>query len=138
MNFTQQCQIEFFVTVSLELITRWKNVGGHICGGQARRTVERIAYLWSRCSTKDRLFVLLRLAHASAVLFRSLYLLTNTTLAHRFSEHDRYRIYASFASKDFLRGNPISLNLALNASQLQLQNPHRSSRVLENRVKFLH
>lgn len=65
---------------------KWKNVARHICGEQARRTVERIAYLWSRCSIEDRLFVLLRLALTSAQCSsdRCIYLWVRDTRAQIF------------------------------------------------------
>lgn len=69
-------QRNFSIIVNPESISaraRQKNAGHDVCGELARRTAERIAYLWSRCSAEDRLFVLFRFAHTSVqrVLFRS-------------------------------------------------------------------
>lgn len=103
----------FLITVSLELMTASEME--ECCKAYTRRT-------GAKNSREDRIPVeqVFRRrpafrspsprAYICTVLFRSLYLLMSTTFAHRFSERDRYRIYAS---KDFLRGNPICTQLRI-------------------------
>lgn len=70
MTFVRHVKFNFSIIVSLESITvnETKECVSRytICSEQARRTVKRIAYLWSRCSTEDRLSSFSRLVHTSA------------------------------------------------------------------------
>jgi len=79
-----------------------KNSGWHTCGAGVP---PRTGFSFSFASRM----------HLHSAVPITVFTYVYETLAYRFSEHDRYRMGASFASKDFLRENPIFYNSALNA-----------------------